>query len=202
MNSHFGCFRESDLDLLAQLCVGRSMITGHRKDSLPFGKIYRALVEEHQVDGETVKMVFVRFYYPVGASYANDLRWRILSGIISELSISIVCEDFICSVCNRSMRDEVACRHIPGETVEGETVFYWYSGITDVVEGSFVVRGAHPNTGFSKVDQMKRDLSVSLSSAALDEWQPIFNKMKQGARLERRVVFEGRVLNREVVTNA
>lgn len=135
LTSHQGKFRHEQLPGLAELTVGAPLMVGHDKSERPIGRFFDASIVE--------KMVLASFYVPSARSDAEDLMIDLDAGIAAEASISFAFTKPTCSECGKDMRS-YECDHYPGK----DGAFFYFDGVTSVLEGSIVFRGAHPGTGF------------------------------------------------------
>ncbi|MBM3324790.1 MAG: hypothetical protein FJY66_03900 [Calditrichaeota bacterium] len=141
VDAHGGCFRAADLEKLLQLTHGAPALIGHDRRSLAVARFFGGTIEPF--DGG--RYIVPKFYWPRHLSSAEDLRWQIDAGILTEASIAFTFETPTCSICGRDIRD---CEHEIGQEYGGRDCFYYYDGVDRVLEGSFVYRGAEPGTGF------------------------------------------------------
>jgi hypothetical protein len=138
-NSYHGRFHTKDLPVLIQMTESAPVLECHNKySSLPIGRFF---------DGKVQKISDVSFtvnaFYFGKTGRGSEIAENIDIGVYNECSISFVCGKMQCSECEHDIRTWL-CRHYPG--VNG--VFYWYENLKEVLEGSIVYRGAHPDTGF------------------------------------------------------
>jgi hypothetical protein len=159
INSFGGCFPTDEHPRLAQLLVDSPVIVGHRRDRLPVGRCFHAVVEK-QPEQSWVKSYF---YWLRSAEGADDLKDNIDGGIYKECSIGFTFLLPECSVCGQDIRE---CEHQPGEqypTKQNSGVCYFnYRQVERVLETSLVYRGAVPDTSISKdlAPGHKSDVSV------------------------------------------
>ncbi|MFC1730543.1 hypothetical protein ACFL6I_09415 [candidate division KSB1 bacterium] len=151
VNCHFGRFRTEDLKILLEKVQGVSCLIGHRKDTAGIARFFGGGIERHTardlVTGQEIEMNYIapKIYWMKNHSMAEDLRLNIDGGIYHQASISWYFEKPVCQLCGKDIR---ACDHVPGKRYDGKLCFFWYEGITDVLEGSIVFAGGHPGTGF------------------------------------------------------
>ncbi len=143
VNSQGGRFAADELDRLAEMIVDSPVMVGHRRDSLPVARNFKAVKLE--VDGRT--WIKSYFYWMRDGVGAEDLRKNIDGGIYKECSISFLFTKPECSICGEDIR---GCRHIPFHEyeVDGrmEIAHFTYRDIIKVLETSLVFRGAVPDT--------------------------------------------------------
>lgn len=140
MDAHFGCFRSHELERLLKLTHGAPALVGHNRSSLAVARFFGGSVEEFAGHHYIVP----KFYWPKAHSGAEDFRVLLDTGIINEASIAFTFEQPSCSVCGKDIRE---CEHEPGTMYGLRMCHYFYDGVDKVLEGSFVYRGAQPNTG-------------------------------------------------------
>lgn len=141
VDAHGGCFRTGDLEKLLQLTHGAPALIGHDRRSLAVARFFGGSIERF----EGGRYIIPKFYWPRHHSTAEDLRWQIDAGILTEASIAFTFETPTCSICGRDIRE---CEHEIGQDYDDRACFYYYDGVDRVLEGSFVYRGAEPGTGF------------------------------------------------------
>jgi hypothetical protein len=143
VNSQGGRFPADELDRLVEMIVDSPVMVGHRRDSLPVARNFKAVKLE--VDGR----IWIKsyFYWMRDSVGAEDLRKNIDGGIYKECSISFLFTKPECSICGEDVR---TCRHIPFHEydVDGrmEVAHFTYRDIIKVLETSLVFRGAIPDT--------------------------------------------------------
>jgi hypothetical protein len=152
VNSLGGRFPADEHARLAELLVDSPVLVGHRKDKLPLGRTFHAVIERRG-DRQWVKTYF---YWLRSAAGADNLLRNIDGGIFKECSIGFTYCFAECSICGRDIR---TCAHEPFQQYEvaGETgtCHFNYRKIDRVLETSLVYRGATPHT------QVSRDLADS-----------------------------------------
>lgn len=144
INSQGGCFAPEDMDQLALLLADSPVMVGHRRDTLPVARNFRA--EKINLDGRW--WVKSYFYWMRQSDGADDLKNNIDGGIYKECSISFLFGLPECGICGEDIR---RCQHIPFyeyDTSSGEKVIahFKYRRIEKVLETSLVFRGAIPDT--------------------------------------------------------
>lgn len=151
VNSYGGRFPADEFPQLAELLVDSPVLIGHRKDSLPIGRTFRAEIVER--DGRP--WIKSSFYWLRSSAEAERLRADIDGGVCKECSIGFTFLKPECSICGEDIRQ---CRHLPLETyIIGEQeqhCHFAYREIQQVLETSLVYRGATPDTSIVK------DLSI------------------------------------------
>ncbi|MEK7775716.1 MAG: hypothetical protein AAB305_07515 [Candidatus Zixiibacteriota bacterium] len=140
VNAYGGRFPADEHPRLADLMVDAPVLVGHRKDHLPVGRNFHAVVEVK----EGQSWVKSYFYWLRSSEGALSLRDNIDGGIYKECSIGFMYGLAECSVCGSDMR---ACRH---QTTQDGSVWFNYRQIQRVLETSLVYRGATPDTSISK----------------------------------------------------
>lgn len=146
VNSYGGTFAMPELQRLTELIVDAPVLVGHRRDSLPIGRLFHAEL----VERNGLTWVKAYFYWLRRSADADNLRENIDGGIYKECSISFVYHTPECSICGRDIR---TCRHQPlaGYTDNGreDRCYFYYRGIERVLEASLVYRGAVADTGLT-----------------------------------------------------
>jgi hypothetical protein len=161
INTFGGRFPADEHQRLAELLVDAPVLVGHRKDQLPVGRNFHAVVEVK--DGQS--WVKSYFYWMRSSEGALNLRDNIDGGIYKECSIGFMYGLAECSVCGNDMR---SCSHM---TTQDSSVWFSYRQIQRVLETSLVYRGATPDTSISRELQItKRDESVKQIQPR--EWNP------------------------------
>jgi len=168
INSFGWCFPTDEHARLAELMVDSPVIVGHRKDKLPVGRCFHAVVEK-QPGQSWVKSYF---YWLRSAEGADYLKENIDGGIYKECSIGFTFLLPECSVCGQDIRE---CEHQPGEEYRGEKgkspCYFNYRQVERVLETSLVYRGAVPDTSISKDLAIGRN--TDLAGSATDNQRPL-----------------------------
>ncbi|MEE9442868.1 MAG: hypothetical protein V3V99_09405 [candidate division Zixibacteria bacterium] len=144
INSQGGRFGENELDALTELIIDAPVMIGHRRDSLPVARNFKA--EKVTVDGR--QWVKTYFYWIKDSEGAVDFKNNIDGGIYKECSISFLFSLPECSICGKDIRQ---CHHVPFEEYDlpegGRAItHFWYRKIEKILETSLVFRGAIPDT--------------------------------------------------------
>ncbi len=143
VNSFGGRFPANEHSRLAELLVDSPVLVGHRKDTLPIARNFRAELVERGSE----RWVKSYFYWLRGCQGAESLKANIDGGLYKECSIAFTYNLPECSICGDDIRN---CEHEPGEKYPGEagdaTCHFNYRQIERVLESSLVYRGAVPNT--------------------------------------------------------
>jgi len=160
VNSFGGRFPRDEMETLARLLIDSPVMVGHRKDRLPIGRNFHAVIESR---GEST-WVKGYFYWLKGSADAERLKENIDGGIYKECSIGFTFKFARCSICHRDIR---SCSHQPLKSYpdaggQVRECCFEYRQIEKVLETSLVYRGAQPNTSITK------DLSVRQISASHD----------------------------------
>ncbi len=159
VNSFGGRFPLEEHERLAHLLVDSPVMAGHRKDKLPIGRNFHAVVVER--DGKS--WVKSYFYWLKSTEGAEALKKNIDGGIYKECSIGFTFLFPECSVCKKDIR---TCPHEPFQRYEqkgdgvADVAYFNYRQIERVLETSLVYRGAVPDTSVS------RELAVAGSGTA------------------------------------
>jgi len=185
VNVFYGKFRTEDLPEILSMICGKSVLIGHRKDTVGIARFFGGSIEnktiKNDITGRTEEVNFIvpKFYWMKGTEHSEDLRLNIDGGIYHQASLSWWYKKPTCSICGLDIRS-VECTHIPGKIYSGKLCFYYYDEIIDVAEGSIVYLGAHPKTGFSlsknrlefiqnDEDELKRNKNIILTKKLI-EW--------------------------------
>jgi len=141
----------STLSTIAKLLPGAPMMEGHRRDKIPWARIFKASVEN--VDNEGVVKAY--YYFLRGIPEYDKIAKEIDAGIRGEGSISYWFTETKCSICHMKLDrygwasftgEKGFCAHELGKKYEGQ-VCYWYPDkIKGVAELSHVFRGAWEKT--------------------------------------------------------
>jgi hypothetical protein len=149
VNSFGGRFPLEEHERLAHLLVDSPVMVGHRKDKLPIGRNFHAVVVER--DGKS--WVKSYFYWLKSTEGAEALKKNIDGGIYKECSIGFTFLFPECSVCKKDIR---TCPHEPFQRYEqkgdgvADVAYFNYRQIERVLETSLVYRGAVPDTAVSR----------------------------------------------------
>jgi hypothetical protein len=161
VNSFGGRFPVEEHEHLAHLLVDSPVMVGHRKDKLPIGRNFHAVVVQR--DGRS--WVKSYFYWLKSAEGAEALKKNIDGGIYKECSIGFTFLFPECSICKKDIR---TCPHEPFQRYEqkgdgvADVAYFNYRQIERVLETSLVYRGAIPDTTVS------RELAVTDGKGAHD----------------------------------
>jgi len=166
VNSQGGCFADEELDHLTELLVDSPVMVGHKQDSLPLARNFKA--ERVTLDGR--RWVKSYFYWMKDSEGAEDLRNNIDGGIYKECSISFLFRFPECSICGQDIR---RCQHIPFQEYEissgkSDIAYFRYRQIEKVLETSLVFRGAVPDTRITdKLSDASADVTGCTTAAVL-----------------------------------
>jgi len=145
--SRWGWFGEYSINLTEKMLQklkkdyqkGVGLLASHDNSRLPFGRTFDAEIQADEVDGESVKTLYID-HYIVTHMVGEDGERRELAteigmtnqqiadhievGHVFDTSIGFAIHDPKCSICKNSIRDYEKCEHIPGLTydVDGEQV--------------------------------------------------------------------------------
>ncbi|MCP4633445.1 MAG: hypothetical protein GY855_11010 [candidate division Zixibacteria bacterium] len=166
INAHGGCFPVEELRKLTLLIPNSPVLVGHRRDSLPIARNFHADLIR---DKDGVNWVRSYFYWMKNVDGALTMQSNIDSGIYSECSLCFSYTFPECSVCGDDIRRCPHTPHQPYTTQDGSTipVFYYYRGVTKVLEISIVYRGANPDTKITKPEKTSETSQNYLSITAL-----------------------------------
>ncbi len=149
VNSFGGRFPVEEHKHLASLLVDSPVMAGHRKDRLPIGRNFHAIVVER--DGKS--WVKSYFYWLKSTEGAEALRKNIDGGIYKECSIGFTFLFPECSICKKDIR---TCPHEPLQSYSASgdhdsvICHFNYRKIERVLETSLVYRGSVPDTSVSR----------------------------------------------------
>ncbi|QNR70434.1 hypothetical protein IAQ67_28370 (plasmid) [Paenibacillus peoriae] len=119
--------------------TGVGLLASHNSNRLPFGRTFDAEILADEVDGESVKTLYIDHYMvthmegesgerrelntEIGMT-TQEIADHIEVGHTFDTSIGFSIHDPKCSVCKNSINDYEKCEHIPGleYEVDGETV--------------------------------------------------------------------------------
>ncbi len=119
--------------------AGVGLLASHDSSRLPFGRTFDAETMVDEVDGESVKTLYIDHYMVTHMEGENGERRELNTeigmttqeiadhievGHTFDTSIGFSIHDPKCSICKNSIRDYEKCEHIPGltYTVDGEEV--------------------------------------------------------------------------------
>lgn len=160
---------------------GVGLLASHDSSRLPFGRTFDAETMVDEVDGESVKTLYIDHYMVTHMEGENGERRELNTelgmstqqiadhievGHTFDTSIGFSIHDPKCSICKNSIRDYEKCEHIPGltYTVDGEEVrcnIVADSG--EGVENSLVYAGAVNRALIQQTGKEQEPESFSLS---------------------------------------
>jgi hypothetical protein len=141
------------LSSLASKLPGAPMLTGHRKDKVPWARIFHADVLE-SAKGYKGKVLRLKHFF-LNDDEGRGIAQKVDAGIWGEYSISYFFKESLCSICHRPLgflsfllTGKAPCKHRPGTKDEATgQMCYWYpSAFSKVGEVSNVFRGAYEKT--------------------------------------------------------
>ena len=166
-------FTPRALEQISRLVVGQSVIGGHDRRTLPLARFFKAsVVERLGPGGERALWVQAWFYWLRKTSGATDLLLNIDGGIYREVSIAWRYRHWRCSICGK---EDGVCGHRPGDQVENARCLRLIDNIVDVLEGSFVYKGADEGAVVAGARGIPADMN---EEAVLCIWQhgnPLFD---------------------------
>ena len=157
-------FADRALPAIAEDLPGAPVMRSHNYETEPVGLFFAADVVERAVHGQRGKSrQWVRAKYIL----PNDDQGRAIAhrtklGIQREVSIGWSCARAQCSECSQHI---ATCEHAPGEIYEKGFCTFEFSGITRVLEGSFVWRGGQKDTVALIPEGDSGDMAASLAGA-------------------------------------
>jgi len=134
---------------VAELIVGAPKMGAHQYGTLPMGLTYDAIVKKRS-DPEATRwperdriVVETKYIIP-NDDWGTPVTRRIDMGIWREVSLGWRCAGAECSICHEHI---YSCPHVPGDIYRaGGLCEFEFSGITNVLEDSFVFRGGQKGT--------------------------------------------------------
>ncbi|MBI1389271.1 MAG: hypothetical protein GC154_12570 [bacterium] len=169
-----GCqFTPEALEQIASIIVGRSVLPGHNRQSLPLARFFKAEVTRAPEDGEAM---FVRawFYWLRGVSGARDLLLNVDGGIYREVSLAWKFNAWRCSICGQA---NGRCSHRPGEAYQGARCYRLIDRVTEVLEGSLVYKSADRGTNIVGARSAVLELEAPVLLIARED-DPAFARLR------------------------
>lgn len=161
---YYSKFADRALPEIAEDLPGAPVMRSHNYETEPVGLFFAADVVErpvHGVRGKTRKWVRAKYILP-NDDYGKSLAARAKLGIQRDVSIGWSCARATCSECS----DHIAsCEHAPGDIYDRGFCTFEFSGITRVLEGSFVWRGGQKDTIAFLPEGDQGDMAASLAGA-------------------------------------
>ncbi|MFQ5607060.1 MAG: hypothetical protein ACE5GA_03865, partial [Candidatus Zixiibacteriota bacterium] len=127
-NHYGGRFAGDELRRIAELAVDSPVLVGHRKDTLPIARVFRASVINHE--GQRWAKAF--FYWLRESSGSETLAANIDGGVYKECSLGFTFLRAECSICGADIR---SCPHTPDAAIpdsvrskqsDGQDCVYYY----------------------------------------------------------------------------
>ncbi len=143
VNSFGGRFPVEEYETLCSLLIDSPVMVGHRKDKLPIGRNFHAVI----IEKDNRRWIKSYFYWLRKSHGAETLKDNIDGGIYKECSIGFSFLLPECSVCGKDIR---TCDHEPFQSYDDSRCYFNYRRIERVLETSLVYRGAVPDTSISK----------------------------------------------------
>ncbi len=180
VNSFGGKFPVDELEQLTTRLIDSPVMVGHRKDRLPIGRNFHAVLTER----DSVPWVKAYFYWLKNSAEADQLKQNIDGGVYKECSIGFTFHLAECSICGQDIR---SCAHEPFARYQSgggsnETCCFYYRQIDKVLETSLVYRGAVPDTSITNElsasshagnDQESPSNSTSLDAETLEDLEEL-----------------------------
>lgn len=148
----FEVFPLSSLKRLADLYVGKTVISNHRAlAENQVARIYSTEVVGGDKQASTSEQYsqLVAHCYMVRTDSNKDLITEIESGIKKEVSVGCRIGSAVCSICGVDNR-KTWCEHYNGKTYDGQQCYFRLENPTDAYELSFVAIPAQPKAGVTK----------------------------------------------------
>ncbi len=175
LNSQGGRFAEDDLETLAEMIADSPVMIGHRRDSLPVARNFKAetVIENNQV------WIKSWFYWMKNTPWADELIKNIDGGIYRECSISFLFRFPECTICGRDIRScgHVVFREYATDDGMTEIAGFYYRRIEKVLETSLVYRGAIPDTRIT--NELTSSENPDLLSGSVTT-APLFTRLDAG----------------------
>lgn len=134
----------SELGQIAAMSPGKGIHRNHdtwtSEGGLPIGRIFAARMEGGEV---------IQTFYILATDDGVDLAKLIDGGAISEVSVSFMYDELVCSICDKVIEmgwDDPPHPHYPLELYEGETCYWLVSGVNEYLETSLVWQGMANDT--------------------------------------------------------
>ena len=143
---YYSRFTPSALNEIAELAPGAPKMRMHDyRTGSPEARTFDARVVQVEQDGvaERDSLWVQTLFYMLNDDAGKALARRIDAGIDKEVSIGWRCVGADCSECDEPIW---SCRHIPGDIYERGIAEFQFSGITSMLEDSFVFRGGQKDT--------------------------------------------------------
>lgn len=189
----WGWFGEYSLNLTEKMLQklkrdyqkGVGLLASHDSSRLPFGRTFDAEIQADEVNGESVKTLYIDHYivtHMVGEDgerrelateigmTSQQIADHIEVGHVFDTSIGFTIPNPKCSICKNSVRDYEKCEHVPGLTYEVDGEQVRCDIIVDDGEGienSLVYAGAVNRALIQKTyknDEDSQQLSVSTNT--------------------------------------
>jgi hypothetical protein len=199
----WGRFSGNALRQICSLVVGRAVLRGHDRSSLPLARFFRAEVvrredEANPATGEPASWVRAWFYWLRGTTGARDMLLNIDGGVYREVSISWRYRGARCSLCGDDIR---SCDHTPGRTYDGARCHFVVDEVLDVLEGSLVYRGAESRASLAGARSAVRTVTTTNpypSAERSGKWDDFLVCLSHLPRRVRRVMVSGLDTKREL----
>ena len=146
---YYSRFTKDALDEVAEMLPGAPKMGAHQYGTLPMGLTYDARVIKRTDDAamrwpERDRWAVETKYIIPNTDFGRDTVTNIDLGIFREVSLGWRCAGADCSTCGEHI---YSCPHIPGDIYRGKGITeFQFSGITNVLEDSFVFRGGQKGT--------------------------------------------------------
>lgn len=142
----------AELGQIAALSPGKGIHRNHdtwtAEGGLPVGRIFAA----RMVGGEVIQT-----FYILATDEGVDLVRQIDGGAITEVSVSFMYDQLMCSICDTSLFD---CAHVPLETYDGKMCEGLVRGVTEYLETSLVWQGMANETRIKMAAALRADCDL------------------------------------------
>lgn len=139
----FGWFGEYNIHLTEKMLQklkkdyqkGVGLLASHDNSRLPFGRTFDAEVTADEVNGESIKTLYIDHYIVTHMVGENGERRELATeigmtnqqiadhievGHVFDTSIGFTMDDIKCSICKNDIRDYEKCEHVPGLTYDAD----------------------------------------------------------------------------------
>jgi len=150
LDRDFEKFSNTALDKLAELFIGKTMLSDHdTKSENQTARIFSTSVES--VDGQFTRLSepykrVAASAYLIPTDSNKDFITEIEAGIKKEVSVGCAVSNSVCSICGKNR----SCNHMRGKEYDGKICYMTLDNPTDAYECSFVAVPAQRAAGVIK----------------------------------------------------